>query len=100
VSALRRSLIVALGTLLGVLPRVASACAVCFSGKEDDSRVAFIATTAFMTAMPLLLVGGTIYYLYRRSERISAEAVAEREQWARVRDLNDRADSSATIANS
>jgi hypothetical protein len=44
------------------LPRVCEACAVCFTGKEDDSRVAFIATTGFLTFLPLLMLGGLFWW--------------------------------------
>ena len=65
--ALRATLLAA---LLAALPRAAEACAVCTSGRADETRVAFIATTAFMTAMPLLLVGGLVLYLRRRLHKL------------------------------
>jgi hypothetical protein len=58
---------------LALVPRVAEACAVCFTGKSDDQRLAFIATTGFMTGLPMLLVGGLIWWLHRRAARIEAE---------------------------
>lgn len=48
--------------LLTALPRLGKACAVCFTGKEDDSRMAFIATTGFMTFLPLLMIGGLFWW--------------------------------------
>lgn len=44
----------------------AEACPVCFQAKTDASRVAFIATTAFMTVLPLLLVGVLAWWVRRR----------------------------------
>jgi hypothetical protein len=41
-------------------------------GRDEESRTAFLIATAFMTFLPLLLVGGVIAWLWRR--------VAEREQ--------------------
>ena len=49
------------------LPQVAMACPVCFAGIEGDSRVAFIVTTAFLTFLPLTLLGGTVWWFWRRS---------------------------------
>ena len=56
---------VALAVLLA--PDIAAACSVCFSGRSDETRVAFIATTALMTALPLLLIGSLVWWLRRRA---------------------------------
>ena len=48
-------------------PQLASACAVCMTGKEDETRLAFIVTTAFMTFLPLGLIGGFVWWLRRRA---------------------------------
>jgi NADH:ubiquinone oxidoreductase subunit 3 (subunit A) len=48
-------------------PEIATACSVCFSGRSDETRVAFIATTALLTALPLLLIGGFVWWLRRRA---------------------------------
>ena len=47
-----------------LLPSSAEACAVCFSG-EEEGRIAYIAMTAFMTFLPLIMVGFGIYMLRR-----------------------------------
>lgn len=46
-------------------PGAASACAVCFNATEDN-RWAFIGTTAFLTLLPLAMIGGTLFWLRRR----------------------------------
>jgi hypothetical protein len=51
-------------------PEIAAACSVCFTGRSDGTRVAFIATTAGMTALPLLLIGGLVWWLRRRALQI------------------------------
>ncbi len=61
---------------LAAAPRVAEACSVCMSGRDDETRTAFIVTTAFMTFLPLTL--GTAIFLwlrrrYRAMEREEAE---------------------------
>ncbi len=58
-------------------PKVAEACSVCFSG-QDQARVAFIASTAFMTALPLLLVGGLVFWLRSRSREMERREANER----------------------
>jgi high-affinity Fe2+/Pb2+ permease len=64
---MRRIAIIALGTLLVWAPSLASACSVCFTGKTDETRQAFIGTTVFMTFLPLLLVGCVVWWLRRRA---------------------------------
>jgi len=70
-------------TLLGsaLLPVAASACAVCFTGKEDDTRIAFGLMTAFMTVMPFVICGGVLWWLRGRLKEIEAmhERVREEE---------------------
>ena len=73
----------AVGMLL-VLPGTAEACAVCFQAKTDASRIAFIATTAFMTVLPLLLIGGVAYWV--RSRFVAAQTTDSTGE-ARVRSL-------------
>ena len=59
-------------------PGAAEACAVCGPGTEE-SRVAFILTTAFMTALPLALIGGVVYWLRRRLAEMERRAHTDRE---------------------
>ena len=69
--------------VLGILvlaPRWAEACAVCSAGREDETRTAFIVTTAGMTALPFVLVGGMVWYVRRRF--IQAEKAERQEQAA------------------
>ena len=58
-------------------PRIGWACSVCSAGRDEANRVAFIATTAFMTFLPLLMIGGVIWWLYRRVRRHGSSAQAE-----------------------
>jgi hypothetical protein len=59
-------------------PRAAAACAVCSSGREDETRFAFLWTTAFLSALPLGMVAGIALWLRRRL-REHARAHAPRE---------------------
>lgn len=52
-----------------VLPNVSWACAVCFSATESN-RGAFIGTTAFLTLLPLFMLGSAAWWLYRRVQQM------------------------------
>jgi hypothetical protein len=49
---------------------------VCFSAKDEAQRQAFFDTTIFLTLLPLLLIGGFIYWVARRTRRLEAEDTA------------------------
>jgi len=53
-------------------PGVASACAVCFSGRSDETRTAFLVSTVFLTFLPLILLGGVVWWLRRRHQELEA----------------------------
>jgi hypothetical protein len=56
-------------TLVAV-PEWAAACAVCGAGVDDDqSRVAYLITTALLSALPLALFGGFLLWLRQRARR-------------------------------
>jgi hypothetical protein len=50
-------------------PRIGWACSVCSAGRDEANRVAFIATTAFLTFLPLLMIGGVVWWLRKRVRR-------------------------------
>ena len=58
--------------LVAVLPEVALACPVCFDAR-DENRQAFLATTAFLTLLPLGMVAGAGLWLRKRSREVDAE---------------------------
>jgi hypothetical protein len=67
---MRRPWIVPLALLLLVaLPDAAHACPVCFDPREEN-RVAFLATTIFMSVVPLGMVGGLGLWLRRRARQM------------------------------
>ena len=61
-------------SLVLVVPESADACAVCSSGREEASRTAFIIGTAFMTALPFVLVGGLIWWIRKKSREAASLA--------------------------
>ena len=54
------------------LAEPAFACAVCFDANEE-TRTAFIATTIVLSLLPLGLMGGFIYWLWRRAQAADSQ---------------------------
>jgi len=52
-----------LAAALVLAPELAEACPVCNSAKNEASRIAFLATTAFLSLLPLGLVAGVLLWL-------------------------------------
>lgn len=50
--------------LLAILPRLSWACSVCFDARPDG-RIAYYGTTLLLTLLPLLLLSGFIWWVYR-----------------------------------
>ena len=61
---------------LASLPRAAAACAVCVSGQEDRSTLAFRYTTAVLSLLPLGMVGGGVLWLRHRMRHLEAQQSA------------------------
>lgn len=55
--------------LIGAFPDVAHACPVCFD-RDDEARLAFLATTGLLTLLPLGLVAGTGWWLRKRAREV------------------------------
>lgn len=58
------------------LPDVASACAMCTSAQDDTVQAAFAIASLFMTLMPLAVVGGLVWFLRRRAQKLRDEEAA------------------------
>ena len=58
------------------LPGAAAACAMCTSAQDDAVQAAFAVASLFMTLMPLGVVGGLVWFLRRRAEKLRAEEAA------------------------
>ena len=59
--------------VLCAVPLTAEACAVCGTTPER-SKTAFIITTALLSALPLLMLGGLAYWIRKRLHTIELEA--------------------------
>jgi hypothetical protein len=70
---IRFALALMVSTAVLLAPQLAAACAVCFTGRADETRVAFLVTTGFLTALPILLVGTLVWWLCRRARQIRDE---------------------------
>lgn len=57
--------ILTLGLLSSSYAQTAFACAVCGAGEDDPTRNAFTASTAFLSFIPLIAIGGVIFTVYR-----------------------------------
>ena len=54
---------------LVLIPNIAKACAVCFSGKEETLG-AFYITTVFLTLLPLVMLALIGIWLYRKYRKV------------------------------
>lgn len=59
--------------LVALLPEAAWACPVCFDS-SDENRQAFIATTVFLSLLPLGMVAGAGLYVRKRARDLSDES--------------------------
>ncbi len=66
------SLSVLCALVIAALPDVAFACPGCIAGTEEN-RVAFLVTTGLLTFLPLLMIGGVVYWLRKRARRAEEE---------------------------
>ena len=62
--------------LVALLPEAAAACPVCFDAR-DENRQAFLITTAFLSLLPLGMVGGAGLWLRKRSREIDQQLEAD-----------------------
>ncbi len=65
---LRRWGAILFGFALFQAPRLVLACSVCTAGRDEESQDAFLATTVFMSVLPLILVGALGWAVVRRTQ--------------------------------
>jgi len=70
---MKPALVVTISTAVLLAPQLAAACAVCFTGRADETRIAFLATTGLLSALPILLIGSLVWWLRRRARQIRDE---------------------------
>lgn len=64
-----------LAALCVLWPSVVLACPVCFVAREA-SRLAFLWTAILMSFLPLCMMGGIIYFVWRQSQRAADQSAA------------------------
>lgn len=62
--------------LVAAFPDVAHACPVCFD-RDDEARLAFLATTGLLTLLPLGLVAGTGWWIRKRAREVGEGVESE-----------------------
>ncbi len=62
--------------LVAAMPEALHACPVCFD-RDDEARIAFLATTGLLTLLPLGMVVGTGAWLRRRARELAEGAGGE-----------------------
>ena len=70
--------VLVLALLVLLLPEALHACPVCFDAR-DENRRAFLVATAFLSLLPLAMVGGAGLWLRRRSRRIDEDEARRRK---------------------
>jgi len=68
-----------------LMPGISAACSVCMTGRDDETRLAFVLMTAFMTVMPFVLAGWVFYWI--RGHVRNLEAMHDRAREASAEDL-------------
>jgi cbb3-type cytochrome oxidase subunit 3 len=72
----RTKLVLLAAALALALPDAARACSMCVSAQDDAVQTAFAVASLFMTAMPLSVIGGLVWWLRRRAKQVAAEEAA------------------------
>lgn len=62
--------------LLLVAPSVAEACSKCLSGRSDETKLAYILTTVFLSLLPPLAIGAVVWWLVRRARAMARSDAA------------------------
>jgi len=66
----------AAGAAALALPAVASACDNCLAAQDDAIQAAFAIASVFLSVTPLALIGGFVWWLRRRAQKLQAEEAA------------------------
>ena len=59
--------------LVALAPLDAGACPLCIAAQDKGVQIAYMTASAFMSVLPLALVGGLILWLRRRARQLAFE---------------------------
>lgn len=65
-------------SMIVVAPQATLACSVCTAGRDEENQLAFLLSTIFMSALPLLALGTLVFVLWRRMQKLEQEREASR----------------------
>jgi hypothetical protein len=82
-SRTRYALTAVLGVVLATFPELAHACASCTGGDGPRAQMAFLGATAFLTLLPLGLIGAGIWWLKHGGRGWLASEFEDRDAWTR-----------------
>ena len=71
----------AAASALAWMPGAARACPVCFVGQSEENLLAYQISSAVLTFLPFVLVGGLLFWIVRRVREADAATLAAREHW-------------------
>jgi hypothetical protein len=74
-SAVSKAVWIALVVVVAT-PLDAAACPSCLAAEDSDVQMAFLSATAFLSLLPLGLLGALFLWLRRRSRQLDAEEAA------------------------
>jgi hypothetical protein len=60
--------VTAVGVLVLAVPASLGACAVCGLTGTRDNGLAYLAMTVVMSGLPLAMIGGVVFWVYRRTK--------------------------------
>ena len=74
-SAATKAVWIALALLVAT-PLDATACPSCLAAQDSQVQMAFLSATAFLSLLPLSLIGALFLWLRRRARQLDAEEAA------------------------
>ena len=63
-------------SLLNWAPKISEACSVCTTGRDDENRMAFLLTTVFLSLLPLAMIGGFAWWIWRRIRQVERDEIS------------------------
>lgn len=68
------------------LPSLARACPVCFASQNDENRIAYVVSSVGLTLLPFAVLGGILFWVWRRAKAADVPAPVAPESVPASRD--------------